>query len=51
MAECFRGAGIRDVEVRLYPECRHELFNELNREEVYADLIAWLERRESGIKL
>ena len=51
VAESFRGAGIRDVEVRLYPECRHELFNELNREKVYADLIAWLERRESGIKL
>ena len=51
VAESFRGAGIRDVEVRLYPECRHELFNELNREEVYADLIAWLERRENGIKL
>lgn len=32
-----------DVELKLYPEARHELFNETNREEVFADLIAWLD--------
>ncbi len=31
------------VELKLYPEARHELFNETNRNEVFADLIAWLE--------
>ena len=35
-----------DVELKLYDGARHELFNETNREEVFADLIKWL----GGIK-
>lgn len=31
-----------DVELKLYEGARHELFNETNREEVFADLITWL---------
>jgi alpha-beta hydrolase superfamily lysophospholipase len=30
------------VTTRLYPDARHEMLNEANREEVTADLIAWL---------
>jgi alpha-beta hydrolase superfamily lysophospholipase len=30
--------------LRLYPEGRHELINETNRDEVTRDLIAWLDR-------
>lgn len=41
----FRDAGVKDVEVKLYPDGRHEMFNELNREEVYADLIRWLDSK------
>ncbi len=43
-AELLR-AGLRDLSVRLYPECRHELFHELNRREVVRDLIAWLDMK------
>ena len=39
----FRWAGMRDVECILYPECRHELINERNREEVFRDVLEWLE--------
>ncbi len=42
VAEQFRRLGMRDVTVKLYPDARHELFNEINRDEVTADLIAWL---------
>ena len=28
----------------LYPEARHELLNETNRDEVTADVVAWLDR-------
>ena len=42
-AEQFRAAGMKNVTVRLYPDARHELFNELNRDEVTADLISWLD--------
>lgn len=36
-------AGVDEVQIKLYPEGRHEMLNELNREEVYADLLAWLD--------
>lgn len=39
----FRDAGCEDVTMKLYPGARHEILNETNRQEVYADLLAWLE--------
>ncbi len=36
-------AGVKDVELIVYHEARHEVFNEINREEVLTDLIDWLE--------
>lgn len=39
----FRAAGLK-VESKFYPEARHELLNETNRDEVTADLIAWLKK-------
>ncbi len=41
----FRSAGCRDVTVKLYAGGRHEMFNELNRQEVMEDLLVWLEQR------
>lgn len=38
-------AGLRDVSVKIYPEARHELFNDLCRDEVTQDLVAWLRNR------
>jgi alpha-beta hydrolase superfamily lysophospholipase len=38
-----REAGL-DVTARYYPGARHEVLNETNRDEVHADLLAWLER-------
>lgn len=43
VAQSLQKAGVQPVQVKLYPDARHELFNELNREEVLADLAAWLE--------
>ncbi len=37
-----------DVEVRLYPEGRHEMLNELNRKEVFADILSFIKRAVSG---
>lgn len=47
-AEEFRRAGLTDVTVKLYPDARHETFNELNREAVYADLAQWLNAHMKG---
>ena len=41
-AEAFRKAGMTDVSLRIYPLCRHELLNEINREEVYGDILRWM---------
>ena len=40
VVQLFQRAGCQDVTLRLY---RHEMLNEVNREEVFADLLAWLE--------
>ena len=38
-----RDAGL-DVTSRYYPGARHEVLNEINRDEVQADILGWLER-------
>lgn len=38
----FLAAGMTDVTLKLYHEGRHEMLNELNRDEVYTDILAWL---------
>ena len=37
--------GLTDVTVKLYPEDRHEILNEVDRETVYADIRGWLESK------
>ena len=41
-AMSMREAGVRDVVCRLYPQDRHEVLNELNKEEVYKDIAGWM---------
>ena len=43
LVEAYRAAGLTQVEIRLYPGGRHETLNETNRDEVIADLLAWVE--------
>lgn len=43
VAAMFRDAGCTDVTVKLYPDGRHEMLNEINRQEVYQDVLAWME--------
>jgi alpha-beta hydrolase superfamily lysophospholipase len=45
LAEHYRAAGVHDVDFRAYEGGRHELLNEINRDQVTADLLAWLEAR------
>jgi alpha-beta hydrolase superfamily lysophospholipase len=37
--------GLADVGYRIYPGARHEILNETNRDEVHADMVAWLDER------
>lgn len=38
----YKAAGIDDVNIKLYSGARHEIFNEINRDDVTNDLLAWL---------
>lgn len=42
-AESFRRAGVEQVDCRLYPGLRHEILCEDCREQVYQDLLNWME--------
>lgn len=45
LARCYRETvGCRDVTLRLYPDARHDILHEINRDEVIADLLGWLGR-------
>ncbi|GAA2093232.1 alpha/beta hydrolase [Streptomyces albiaxialis] len=44
LLEDFRYVGLREVTWRGYADARHEILNETNREEVQADLLAWLDK-------
>lgn len=42
-ADEFRKAGMKTVFSKLYPLCRHEILNELNKNEVYQDISNWIQ--------
>lgn len=43
--DCFKKAGIRDLNIKLYHGLRHEILNEASRQYVYRDVLDWLEAR------
>lgn len=43
LVEAYERAGVRSVTHRLYPGGRHEMVNEINRDQVIGDLLSWLE--------
>lgn len=43
VADAFRAGGVEDVTLELYPEARHELLNEINRDEVTDRVLRWLD--------
>ena len=42
LAQRYRDAGIKDVTVAFYDGARHEIFNEVNRDQITADVVKWL---------
>lgn len=43
-AQMFRRSGMTQVSQKIYPLGRHEILNELNRQEVYRDAADWMEK-------
>ncbi|QXI27393.1 alpha/beta hydrolase [Pseudomonas vanderleydeniana] len=44
LADALRQAGSQNLKLSVYPQARHELFNETNRDEVTTDVLQWLEQ-------
>ncbi|GGE77697.1 alpha/beta hydrolase [Priestia taiwanensis] len=38
----YRKCGVQDVTIKLYKDGRHEMFHEVNRQDVFQDVIHWL---------
>ena len=49
VSDALRDAGLHDITVKLYQDARHEVFNEVNRQEVYGDLTNWLLAKSAAI--
>ncbi len=49
LLERYRRAGLTNVSSHVYGGARHEVFNETNRAEVVANLLAWLDQVVSGV--
>jgi alpha-beta hydrolase superfamily lysophospholipase len=46
LVEAYRKkAGIQDIELFVYHDARHEIYNELNKEDILQDLIKWINIR------
>ena len=43
VCDSYVNMGMEDVTLKLYPDDRHEILNELNKEEVYSDILEWIE--------
>ncbi|MBE6992771.1 MAG: alpha/beta hydrolase [Ruminococcaceae bacterium] len=44
--DAFVSAGMNSVDIKLYPDGRHEMLNETNYRDVYNDLYIWLESKK-----
>ena len=44
LAQEYKDAGLKNVTCQFYAEARHELLNEINRQEILDDLVKWLAR-------
>lgn len=44
LTDRYHAAGLTDMTIRTYPGARHEILNEINRDEVIAELTGWLDR-------
>lgn len=45
LGQRYRDAGVADVTVKLYSGARHEILNEINRDDVTGDVVGWLQSR------
>jgi alpha-beta hydrolase superfamily lysophospholipase len=48
LVEAYRkNANIDDIELFVYHDCRHEIYNEINKEAIIEDLVSWVNQKIS----
>ncbi len=47
LIERYKKLGIKDIEYKFYKNGRHEMLNEINRDEVMRDILIWLESHKN----
>ena len=45
LVERYRGHGMTNIQVKFYPQARHEILNEINRDEVQQDILGWMNKQ------
>jgi alpha-beta hydrolase superfamily lysophospholipase len=45
----YKDNGVQDIEIILYKDGRHEMINEINKEQVYSDILSWIKKRIKNI--
>ena len=48
LVAALKNAGLQDVDADIYPDARHEMFNETNRDRVMDNLLEWIGRAIDG---
>lgn len=43
--KAFEKVGMADISSKLYPLCRHEILNEINKDEVFRDISKWIDKK------
>jgi len=41
-AQAFEESGMAELTVKIYPLCRHEILNEINKQDIYQDVYRWI---------
>ena len=49
LEQFLKGIGYSDIKSKLYPGMRHELLNERNKEQVYQEILAFINEMEEVI--
>ena len=42
----YKNEGFNNIYIKLYEDCRHEILNELNKDEVYSDILTFIKLDE-----
>lgn len=50
VADSFKNLGMKRVECIIYPQMRHELVNEIDRETVDGDILNWVKKTVAGLR-